>query len=123
MDFFDWDSDNEWSEKWLNWLFQELKRDWAERNFSIDFLDKLRQRRISLAMIRDSINNSNVYIARYWYGDGNRVGIWQPQTRLFVAWKPRYQRSPSRFMTAFRKSDGISYMQDFPPFREIRSPK
>ncbi len=116
----DWDSSCEWSDRYVSWLLQTLNRDYREHNFSRDFYDKLKLRGIHLSDVRGVINSSETYIARYWYYDSNRVGLWRPRTRLFVAWKPQKGRSPSRFMTVFKKADGIGYMQDFPPFREIR---
>ncbi len=118
----EWASSREWPARCVRWLIRTLNQDLGGQNFSIDFHDKLLERHITLAAIRGAINNPESYIARYWYGDGSRVGIWQSQSRLFIAWKPRRGRSASRFMTAFRKADGVAYMQDFPPFREIRGP-
>lgn len=123
MEFTNWDEAQEWPERWLNWLLQTLKRDFHDQKFSRDFYNKLKQRNIHLPMVRDIIYDNGTYIARYWYGDGNRVGLWRPKDRLFVAWKPGSVLSPGRFMTVFRKADGIAYMQDFPPFREIRGPE
>lgn len=119
----DWDSSREWPARCVRWLMRTLNQNLSEQSFSIDLHDKMAQRQIALTAIRGAINSPESYIARYWYHDGNRVGIWQPRTRLFIAWKPRKGRSPSRFMTVFRKADGVVYMQDYPPFREIRGPR
>lgn len=121
--FIDWDSSQEWSERYQQLLLNALNHDFRERNFSRDFYDKLRLRNLTLAQLRSTLSHSESYIARYSYDDGNRVGIWNPKSYLFIAWKPRFQQSPSRFMTAFKKANGIDYMQSFPPFREIRGPK
>lgn len=118
--FIDWDSSQEWSERYVRLLIAAMNHDFRERNFSIDFHNKLKMRNISLTQLRSVLSSPESYIARYWYKDGNRVGIWNPKNRLLLVWKPRFQRSPSRFMTVFKKANGVAYMQDFPPFREIR---
>ncbi len=119
----DWNTEREWPDRYVRGLLRAIVNDMRQEHFSIDLHDKLADRKISIQEVWTAITNTDSYIARYWYYSGNRVGIWRPKTRLFVAWKPHKGQSPSRIMTAFRHYDGVRYMQGFPPFREIRGPQ
>ena len=118
-----WDQELEWPRRCFRPLLQHIRADWKEERVSIDLFDKLADRQISKQDIWTTLTSPQSYIARYWYYNGNRVGFWHPSTRTFVAWKPNKGPSPSRIMTAFRHPNGVRYMQNFPPFREIRGPE
>lgn len=119
----EWNKEREWPKRHLRPLLQRIIADWRDERVSIDLYDKLAERQISKQDVWIALTSPDSYVARYWYYNGNRVGIWHPDSRIFVAWKPRYGPSPSRIMTAFRHPNGVRYMQSFPPFREIRGPK
>ena len=119
----EWDKKQEWPRRYLRSLLRRIIANWREERVSIDLYDKLADRHISKQNMWTTLTSPESYIARYWYYNGNRVGIWHPRTRIFVAWKPCRGRSPSRIMTAFRHPNGVRYMQSFPPFREIRGPE
>lgn len=118
-----WDREREWPQRTLRSLLRRIIADWQAEQVSIDLYDKLAARHISKQDIWTALTSRKSYIARYWYYNGNRVGIWHPGTHIFVAWKPRRDSSPSRIMTVFRHPNGVRYMQGFPPFREIRGPE
>jgi len=117
--YSDWNSTREWPPKYVAQLLRAIREDLRQENFSIDLADKIGQRKIPLHEIRNAVNSPDSYIARYWYVDSNRVGIWHPKTRLLVVWKPRKGASPSRIMTCFYRADAIAYLREFPRFREI----
>lgn len=118
----EWDSAQEWPERHRRPLLRRIIADWKEERVSIDLFDKLVARHISKQDIWTTLTSPESYVARYWYYSGHRVGFWHPLKGIFVAWKPGQGRSPSRIMTAFRHPTGVRYMQNFPPFREIRGP-
>jgi hypothetical protein len=119
----DWDETREWPTKYVDDLLRTIRADWREGRVSIDFFDKLKDRGIYPHEVTHMLTSPETYVARFWHKGGNRVGLWNPKTRLLVVWKPLKGKSPSRLMTCFRRSDGIAYMQARPPFREIRGPR
>ena len=121
--FWDWDEDREWRAKDVAKLLSAIHADFRNGNFSIDLVDKIKSRRIAKHDIWNVLHDPETFIGRYCYQSGNRVGLWNPHSKIFVAWKQRQLNSPSRIMTVFREGNGVDYMRGFPSFREIQGPK
>lgn len=120
---FDWDADREWSPRFVEKLLRAIRTDFRQSHFSIDLAAKMKDRKITRHAIWNVLNDPRTFMGRYRYQSGNRVGLWHPPSKVFVAWKPRQANSPSRIMTVFREGNGVEYMRGFPPFREIRGGK
>lgn len=98
-----------WRPETIKRLRQRLREELTTGRFGRDFEDKLAMRRISLAMVHQTISHHESYIAKY-YGriDGKRrIGIWHPRYKLYVAWMPGRR---SHFKTCFRKAAGLAYL-------------
>lgn len=117
----EWDSSREWPPRWVRRLLRAVIEDYQQEKFSIDFHDKLAKRGLVLQNALETVRSRQSYIAKFRHEDGvNRVGFWNPRTRLFVVWKPRKGKSESRYMTCFELKNGIRYMRRQEKFREIR---
>ena len=86
----EWDSSREWPPRWVRRLLRAVIEDYQQEKFSIDFHDKLAKRGLVLQNALETVRSRQSYIAKFRHEDGvNRVGFWNPRTRLFVVWKPR----------------------------------
>ena len=103
----------------MRWLLRTSSDDWRNERVSRDFFDKMQDRGFARRQVGATISSSESYIGRYWH-NGNRVGLWHPRNRLFIAWKPNSFRSLSRIMSGFFVFDGLDYLTSQIDFREIR---
>jgi len=116
----EWDSSREWPDRWVRWLLARVKEDYWDERFARDLPDKLRERSLSEQSLLETVASPLSYIARFRYAGSNRVGFWNPRTRLLVVWKPGSIRSASRYMTCFEVYQGLEYLRRQDGFREIR---
>ena len=81
--FWDWDEDREWRAKYVAKLLSAIHADFRNGNFSIDLVDKIKSRRIAKHDIWNVLHDPETFIGRYCYQSGNRVGLWNPHSKIW----------------------------------------
>lgn len=82
------------------------EEDLQNERWARDFADKLQERNITVAIIRQVIEHADVIVLYRDYGL-RAVGFWSFQLRLVVIWSPLH---PSRWVSAFWKAKGRRYL-------------
>lgn len=109
-----WDKSREWKPKYAARLRQAVIEDCKQGRYGRDLYAKLRERSISEQDVLNTVASPKSYVMRFRHADGtNRVGFWNPKTKLLIIWVPRRDERTSFVISCFRKNRAIAYMREY----------
>ncbi len=107
-----------WPEAQIDELIEQVRRDFALNVTTENFNAKLLNHGVTMKQAAAAIGK-HCYIGRY-DKEGPTIGFWNPQRKIFVAWKSEYQ---TRVKTCFVVREGLAYFSRQDDFELIWSPK
>ncbi|MCH8294236.1 hypothetical protein IH992_24405 [Candidatus Poribacteria bacterium] len=104
-----WDEMEEWDSEAQSEIVSRVIADFNSGAFGKEFSTKLVERSLSERDVELAIVSRRSLIGRYSHLGQERIGFWQPNTGVFVAWKPTL---PTRIVSAFERHDGENYFRN-----------
>lgn len=95
-----------WDERVVRAITAIALDDLRPERWERDFADKLRSRRITVGMVQEAVTGGDA-IVLYGYKGLRSIGLWNERWQLIAVWSPRHL---SRWVTAFRHSEGRGYL-------------
>jgi len=95
-----------WDERVIEAIIRSAREDLRAQKCARDFADKLKERNIATAEIDRAIANANA-IVLYRHHGFFVIGFYHERSQILAVWSPR---QPSRWVTSFRRPEGLRYL-------------